>query len=630
MNENNLVKYANCELLSNNYANVVKEAEFKINSTDLEIINFEKEFDDFDELDKVEKELSEMESLRIEIDEGFEEGFEEALKEIEEIEEELKKFQPENFVELCKKNVMDTISQQLGIELTMVNTRNVYDYKFDKDTKDKQIISSISKEEHRRFNYSDREYKNSTNSQGKTFGTVSEEFKDGLSDSNNMIKDAYQKGNKKIAKDLTDSDHINTLENFHYNYDGYAKSKKGKANFATDTENLAPTHQSINRSMKSKEKMEYYERKGGKHTDKKGNVYNLSEEKLQSAQQRGQETGEKHKATVGEIAKFYATDAVKTAGLEAGKRLLYSAFGGILKDFAQALFEEIHITWIEREQGKTWKEIFDRFKIRLKKVVENIKETWKDRLKGCIEEAIKAFFSNIVELVVRLVTKSVTKLFRNMIVMIKTGFNSIWNAIRILSNPEKYGISKEDAKFEAAKVLVTGITTGLFIGLQTVVQKYLMVIGLDFVISPLSNILFGIVGGLVSTIVIYQMDKYRNDNKKRNLQIQLVHQGGIVVQYGLAQSWFALGDAYREAKVINHSLIDVYNSSINNFNSLIETNMMVEDVKHYSKKIITAGTEMLNNTQNHLQYENRKTNLLIEQNTIDNNEVKKLLNELSN
>lgn len=55
-------------------------------------------------------------------------------------------------------------------------------------------------------------------------------------------------------------------------------------------------------------------------------------------------------------------------------------------------------------------------------------------------------------------------------------------------------------------------------------------------------------GAVLSTIAIFYMDKWRSNSKIGNLQIQIVTQKNLIVQYKIAKTWFALNDAYHIVK----------------------------------------------------------------------------------
>jgi hypothetical protein len=56
--------------------------------------------------------------------------------------------------------------------------------------------------------------------------------------------------------------------------------------------------------------------------------------------------------------------------------------------------------------------------------------------------------------------------------------------------------------------------------------------------------LSAVAGGLITTILLYYMDRWFSAGKKDKLQIQLIATNGVVMQCHLAQGWFAIKDAY--------------------------------------------------------------------------------------
>lgn len=64
----------------------------------------------------------------------------------------------------------------------------------------------------------------------------------------------------------------------------------------------------------------------------------------------------------------------------------------------------------------------------------------------------------------------------------------------------------------------------------------------DVIAVTLSSIL----GGLLTTLIIYLMDKLRSRGKKDKLHIQMVYQSGVVVEYSTMLSWFAMDSAFKQ------------------------------------------------------------------------------------
>ncbi len=243
-----------------------------------------------------------------------------------------------------------------------------------------------------------------------------------------------------------------------------------------------------------------------------------------------------------------------TGGKDAANMTAYSALGVILRDLTQAVFEEIHVTF--RERGKeTLKEIFIRFKERIEAVLADIRAKWKDIFKGSLEAGITAFLSNMVVFIINLFATTLKKI----VAMIRAGFVSLCQAVKVLTNPPE-NMDKEEANYQALKILTAGLIGAASLGLSAAIEKLLQAIpGLQpLMMFPIPSIgkeprtvsdilaitLSVLAGGLLTTLVLYFIDKCRNAGKKNKLQIQLVAQSGVVVQYKIAQTWCVMDDAY--------------------------------------------------------------------------------------
>ena len=166
-----------------------------------------------------------------------------------------------------------------------------------------------------------------------------------------------------------------------------------------------------------------------------------------------------------------------------------------------------------------------------------------------------AFMSNIVVFVINLFATTLKKL----VSMIRAGFVSLCQALKTIIHPP-VGMTQEEANQQAAKILVAGVVGALSLGLSASIEKFLQSIpGLQPIMmfpipsfgeetrtvsDVLAVTLSAIAGGLITTILLYYMDRWFAAGKKDKLQIQLTATSGVVVQCRLAQGWFAIKDAY--------------------------------------------------------------------------------------
>lgn len=143
--------------------------------------------------------------------------------------------------------------------------------------------------------------------------------------------------------------------------------------------------------------------------------------------------------------------------------------------------------------------------------------------------------------------------------MIRAGFVSLVQAIKMMTNPPE-GMNSEEARYQAVKIMTAGLIGAASLGLSAGIEKLLQAIpGLQpLMMLPIPSFggeprtvsdiiavtLSALLGGLLTTVTLYFMDKFRQDGRKTKLQIQLVYKSGLVVDYKVAQTWFALKDAY--------------------------------------------------------------------------------------
>lgn len=233
---------------------------------------------------------------------------------------------------------------------------------------------------------------------------------------------------------------------------------------------------------------------------------------------------------------------IVTPPLPNKKTDLKSAIKIVMEILVKKLFAEIrHI--FKHFGDESFSEIFARLKERLSKVISEIKQDFKGIFEGSIEQIIGAVLSNIVLFVVNIVKSTFTNLTR----IIRAGFGSLIKAIKILANPPA-NMPKDEVAFEALKVFTAGIITAGSLFLEEGIDKFITTI-CPFLAVPvvkdfIATTLSALIGGVLSTIVLYYMDKAFNGAKKSKLQLQIMTKSGEVVSYKIAQSYFVLKDSY--------------------------------------------------------------------------------------
>lgn len=362
------------------------------------------------------------------------------------------------------------------------------------------------------------------------------------------IIDAYS--GKELPKDgRAHLDHIVSAKEIESNAKAHLSlSVEERAKIATNDKNLAWSEASANQSKGDNKMSEWIDKHDKKTGQTKGEKYGIDKEKAL------QKDKEARKYVYNEIdtatLKKYSTELLSTGGKDAAKIAAYSAIGVILRELVAGLFDEIKATF--KNKGESLKEIFNRFKERLQKILANIKAKWKEIVGGSIEAGIMAFCSNIVVFVINLFFTTL----KRVVSVIRAGFVSIVQAVKILANPPK-DMPKDEVGFAALKILTTGLIGALSLGLAEGIEKLLLSVPVlapimafpvpvinESIGTILSTTLSAIIGGLLSTIAIYYMDKWASGKKESNLQIQIMTKSGEVVNYKLQQTWLALWDGY--------------------------------------------------------------------------------------
>ncbi len=484
--------------------------------------------------------------IRIEIDHELETS----LIEMQELEGKIQNNDGEKLIKQCMYVIENTIISEFGIISMFLQNQDGGNVTTIHNARQK--IYADKKDE-----YDRKTYTNTKNSKGQKFSgdgknSVGSNFTKSKMDKDGNVVDAYT-GKIKQAKE-TSPDHIESISQFHKD-GGFMLSDTKKADFATDEDNLALTGRDINTSMRdySKEEWKDKKRENGK-TNKE--YFDIDEKLLNEAVAKGKNTSKKHLPTFTEKTKFYLKDATRTGAREMVNAAKGAIFGMLLKEISQIVISEIKIVF-KNFGNKKPSEIIKRLKGRLVDKFEELKNTWKDIVSDVFKISLSAFFSNLIIMVINIFATTL----KNTVKIIRAGFSSICSAIRIMAYPPSH-IDKDDVMYEASKILITGIISATSLGLSESISKFLLTVpGLNIILNlplheneetgevttlaePTSIVLTSIIGGIMSTIAVYYMDRCRRDAKNSKIQIQLMTKSGEIVHIKAAQTWFVLGEAY--------------------------------------------------------------------------------------
>ncbi|MEO9655499.1 hypothetical protein [Marinomonas sp.] len=510
---------------------------------------------DFEKMDKLEK-------IQIEVSTGLEE----ALLEMEQLKKQSSSGESEKLLDLCKTNIFDTITSQFGLASLVIDSRDggnvTTTHNFEKGITS-NAVDSKKYEDFQSNNNGTKKWQDVRSETG--YDSPLANLRKKAFQENEVIIDQYT--GKPLPKDgRTHIDHVvsakeierNAATNLHL-------SPEERAKLATQDENLAFTSGPANQSKGDKSMDEWLDGEHKKSGGTNAKYFDIDKEKAKAVDQKARKeiNREINKAAV----KKYSKELLTTGAKDAAKIAAYSALGVIIRECIKAIFDEIKATFSKFGE-ESFKSIFKRFKSRIKITIETIKSNWKDTLSGSIEAGVTAFLSNIVVFAINLFATTL----KRFVSMIRAGFVSLVQAIKILVSPPS-NMTKEESRYQALKILTAGLIGAASLALTELIEKFLLSIpGIQpLMLFPLPSFggeqrtvsdaiavtLSSIAGGLLTTIVLYMMDSFRNSNKKAKLQIQMVYQSGVVVEYKIAQSWFALSDAYKYLEVKAHETKEV-------------------------------------------------------------------------
>ena len=526
------------------------------------------------EMEKELEEITQEELKKIEINKDLEE----AVAELNNLKNQYSQKDSATLLELCKNNVIDTITSQFGLASLFINSQDggnvTTTLNFEKGitatTADEQKYNSWQEMKQKDW----QEVRKGTGYDKPLPGKRKQAFK-----TQDVIIDEYT--GRPLPKDgRAQLDHIVSASEIENKAStNLFMTPEERAKMATNDKNLAWTEGSANQS-KGNKKMEDWLKETDKKTGQtKAEKYGIDEEMAMGKDKEARKYVNKTINTA--TAKKYTKELLSTGGKDAAMMAAYSALGVVLRDLAQGIMIEVRLTF-EQKGKESFKEIFARFKNRLQEILSGLKSKWKDIFKGSLEAAITAFLSNIVVFVINLFFTTLKKI----VSMIRAGFVSLCQAVKLLANPPA-DMPKEEVHYQALKILTAGIIGAASLGLSAVIEKGLQAIpGLQpLMMFPIPSFgkeqrtvsdviavtLSALAGGLLTTIVLYFMDKCRASAKHDKLQIQLIAQSGVVVRCELAKTWCTLDDAYKFFEMKVFEISQIFTNTEEEINKSFET-----------------------------------------------------------
>ena len=530
---------------------------------------------------KTEKELNELfdhKSLKIELTDGLQN----ALDELSNLHSKLPENQTNTLLHLCEASAISAITSQFGLASLIIDARDGGSV-----TTVHNFEKGITANEADAARYSDMianrngKYSEVRNKVGYDKPLVKR--RNEALQNEAIIIDEYT-GRNLSKDDRVHLDHIVSVKEIESSVSAnLALSPEERVKIAADKENLALIDGSINQSKGSDEMKVFLNKENKKTGQRKAEKFGIDEQKAMQKDKKARKFvyGEIDKAKV----KKYSKELLTTGCKDITKIMAYTVIGVAMREIAQGAITEIKLAF--KQRGKeSFGEIWVRFKTRMSEILDSLKSKWKDLVAGSIEEGLTSFISNLGVFLINVFATTL----KRFVAMIRAGFVSLKEAVKILVNPPR-GLDKDEVGYQAVKVLTAGLIGALSLGLSEAIDKFLLSIPVltpifSFIVPVIgksvgdivSTCLSAILGGVLTTIVIYFMDKLHSQSKADKIQIQLVTKSGEISAYRVALGWVALSEAYDEFFVdVKQSITKLANTTRIVRDSSQETSMAVSN-----------------------------------------------------
>ena len=262
-------------------------------------------------------------------------------------------------------------------------------------------------------------------------------------------------------------------------------------------DNLALTNKPANASKWEYDLDEWskQERKDGStNAEKFGLDEELVDQKYQQAREHIQSTSDSA------LFKKQATELLHTGGKQAALMGLRQSLGVLLTELVNGLFNEFKVLIKAGvEAGKT---LFEEIKERLQRVIASVVKKIPAAASQAFQGGVSGFMSNLITFLIN----NFLSTAKRFVTIIREGLLGLVKAFKMIMFPPK-GMTSSEALQEGLKVLTAVVVTSVGFLLQESVATFLKT--LPFLIpvaDAVSGVLIGIMTGLLSAFLAYQLD----------------------------------------------------------------------------------------------------------------------------
>ena len=200
------------------------------------------------------------------------------------------------------------------------------------------------------------------------------------------------------------------------------------------------------------------------------------------------------------LLKKQATELLQTGGKQAALMGLRQSLGLLLTELVNGLFNEFKVLIKAGvEAGKT---LFEEIKERLQRVIASVVKKIPAAASQAFQGGVSGFMSNLITFLIN----NFLSTAKRFVTIIREGLLGLVKAFKMIMFPPK-GMTSSEALQEGLKVLTAVVVTSVGFLLQESVATFLKTVPfLIPVADAVSGVLIGIMTGLLSAFLAYQLD----------------------------------------------------------------------------------------------------------------------------
>ncbi|MFL1585143.1 hypothetical protein NKZ05_11670 [Stutzerimonas stutzeri] len=407
----------------------------------------------------------------------------------------------------CQQQVISQIIGPFGLSMAMFEDRNggnvttVHNFVREPDTGDGSN-SYVAEKDQASYSKSREEYSANKKDLGSIPASTIEKVEtasggiDGYT--NKELATSTSKTNRQYDADI---DHVNSKKSVWKNKAAHLAFETGTdldrmKEVVHSEENLVVTDKSLNRS-KGEHSLEDFAQTpndGVTNADR----FELDQQSCATAQNRADQ--HLNSSINKDLLRKQGTELLQTGGKQAALMGLRQSLGLLLTELVNGLFNEFKILIKAGvEAGKT---LFEEIKERLQRVIAAVVKKIPAAASQAFQGGVSGFMSNLITFLIN----NFLSTAKRFVTIIREGLLGLVKALKMIMFPPK-GMTSSEALQEGLKVLTAVVVTSVGFLLQESVATFLKT--LPFLIpvaDAVSGVLIGIMTGLLSAFLAYQLD----------------------------------------------------------------------------------------------------------------------------